>query len=107
MEAIIIIAHDGAARSFQYLNAVSVSGNVALHVEGKSAPGEDKDMGLLVVKPLLAVVAGLFVQRRRFETLDFAYEEVRERGKRVRRFEGWFLRVGNGGARMDGGLADE
>ncbi|KAL9012894.1 MAG: hypothetical protein Q9180_009061, partial [Flavoplaca navasiana] len=90
-----------------YLNAVSVSGNVALHVEGKSARGEEKDMGLLVVKPLLAVVAGLFVQRRRFDTLDFAYEEVRETGERVRRFEGWFLRVGNGAERMGGGVAEE
>ncbi|KAI4266798.1 MAG: hypothetical protein LQ337_008660 [Flavoplaca oasis] len=97
MEAIIIIAHDGAARSFQYLNAVSVSGNVALHVKGISAPGEEKDMGLVVVKPLLVKVAGLFIQQRRFDTLDFAYEEVRERGERVRRFEGWFFKVGDGG----------
>lgn len=65
---------------------LSVSGNVLLHIEGKNALGEEKDMGFLVVELLLAIVAELFVRRKWFDRMDFAYEGLEPREERVRRF---------------------
>lgn len=106
MEAIIIIAHDGPTSEFTYLNAVSASGNVALNIHATYSPGAEKEIGFVVVRPLLVTVLSFFVDQRRFDSLDFAYEKVQPAGPRIKRIEGFFFRVGNANGQKDNGTAE-
>lgn len=93
MEAIIIIAHDGPTLEFTSLNAVSASGDAALIIRATDSPGAEKEFGFVVVRPLLVTVLSFFVDQRRFDTLDFAYEKVQPAGPRIKTIEGFYFRI--------------
>ncbi|CAO1604826.1 hypothetical protein XANCAGTX0491_008366 [Xanthoria calcicola] len=104
--AIIIIAHDGPTSEFTYLNAVSASGNVALNIHATYSPGAEKEIGFVVVRPLLVTVLSFSVDQRRFDTLDFAYEKVQPAGLRIKKIEGFFFKMGNANRQKENGTAE-
>ncbi|KAL8689374.1 MAG: hypothetical protein Q9218_004943 [Villophora microphyllina] len=81
IEGMIIVAHDGSKKPFDYLTSVSASRQCALHLrqvrKSTSATG-------LMAAASLEMLADLVVKKRRFQTVEFALDRGQEPDKRER-----------------------